>query len=186
MLSKLVALALLVEIEVHIFLAQIWVVAAVPHATVWIALLASVASEVFYGLVLNKHGLPSELLINWHGTSEPLTLLVVENAIILRLCDLLMGSHWGTLLLTHEADVHFMLDLPRLVSWHELLRMLIRVRKLTCAVIVQVPVGAPFEVTASVVMLDGRLCLVGVVVEEGFARGAHAGVHQRVLGLLFR
>ena len=87
------SLALLIEIEVDVLLAQVWIVAAVPHAAVWVALLAGVAGEVLYGLVLNQHGLPSELLAHWHGTSEPLTLLVVENPVVLSLGDLPRSSH---------------------------------------------------------------------------------------------
>ena len=94
LLHELVPLALLIEIKVHVLLAQIWVVAAVSHAAVWVALLPSVAGEVLYWLVLDQHGLPSELLVDRQGTSKSVTLMVVEDSVVLSLCDLLRSSHW--------------------------------------------------------------------------------------------
>ena len=93
LLHKLVALALLVEIEIDVFLALIGIVSTVPHAAVWVTLWTSVASEVFYRLVLDEHGLSGELLVDWHRTSKSLALLVIEDSIILCLCDLLMSPH---------------------------------------------------------------------------------------------
>ena len=88
------SLTLLIEIEVDVLLAQMRIVATVSHAPVWVVtLLTGVAGEVLYWLVLNQHGLPSELLADWHGTSKPLTLLVVENPVVLSLGDLPRSSH---------------------------------------------------------------------------------------------
>ena len=91
LLSELVALALLVEVKVHVLLAQVWIVAAVPHAAVWVVRMSSVTSEVLDRLVLDQHGLSGEL-IEWRA-AEALTLLIVEDSIVLGLGDLLRSPH---------------------------------------------------------------------------------------------
>ena len=52
-MHELVGLHLMFEFEINVLLAQVWVVAAVSHASVLVALLSGVISEVLYRLVLD-------------------------------------------------------------------------------------------------------------------------------------
>ena len=63
-------------------------------------------------------------------------------------------AHW---LLAHKAEVHLLLDHLSLISWHELLSVLIWICELAAALVVEVLLGAPVAVRRR--LPEGRVCI---------------------------
>ena len=159
------SLTLQVEVQVHIFLTHLWVIAALSHV-ISIHVLCRVTRKI--GLILNKHWLLRELFVHLYWAAEPLTLLIEEYTIVLSIRDLFIQYAERGILLLAITKVDFLLDRPCLISWHELLCMLIWISQLTRAFVVkvtlrtliEVTLRTLFKVTASVIVLDLRLILI--------------------------
>ena len=59
------------------------------------------------------------------------------------LLGVIIVAHW---LLAHKAEVHLLLDHLRLISWHELLSVLVWVCELAAPLVVEVLLGAAITV----------------------------------------
>ena len=104
------------------------------------------------------------MFVHRNRAAKPLTLLIEEYSIVLGLWYLLVNAQRRILLLT-ASKINFLLNLSSLISWHELLSMLIGISELTRAFIIKVSLWtlvegalrALFKVATSIVVLLGLI-----------------------------
>ncbi len=122
-----------------------------------------------------------EWLLSWTWEGS-LTVLVKENAIVLSVCLHLAHLHLVHLLLLIAliTKLDLTLDLIRLLSWHELLSMLIRVSQLTASLNIKIFLRA--TITMSWWLAERRMGIwslaSSVLFLQTFSWGAHSSVHQ--------